>query len=154
MQAAELSQALATGIVNSHMSSGATGYDSKTYEHQVLVRHPAWLPKNAIIVNQAAFDALDPAAQAAVIKAAADAEAPRLEASQEKNDWYKKALAEKGMKIASPPPGQAAGRHEAGRRDLLGDWEKKAGADGARWSPPTASPDPTSSCRAPVLDLL
>src|SRR6185369_16088667 len=33
VQAAELSQALATGIVDSYMSSGATGYDTKTYEH-------------------------------------------------------------------------------------------------------------------------
>ncbi|MEP6825101.1 MAG: TRAP transporter substrate-binding protein, partial [Ramlibacter sp.] len=33
VQAAELSQALATGVVDSYMSSGSTGYDSKTYEH-------------------------------------------------------------------------------------------------------------------------
>ena len=32
MQAAELPQALATGVVNSFMSSGATGYDSKVWE--------------------------------------------------------------------------------------------------------------------------
>ena len=32
VQAAELSQALATGVVESYMSSGSTGYDSKTYE--------------------------------------------------------------------------------------------------------------------------
>jgi TRAP-type C4-dicarboxylate transport system substrate-binding protein len=41
VQAAELSQAMATGVVDSYMSSGSTGYDTKTYEqHQVLVRHP------------------------------------------------------------------------------------------------------------------
>ena len=41
IQAAELTQALATGVVESYMSSGSTGYDTKTYEqHQVLVRHP------------------------------------------------------------------------------------------------------------------
>ena len=32
VQAAELPQALATGVVNSFMSSGATGYDSKVWE--------------------------------------------------------------------------------------------------------------------------
>ena len=32
IQAAELGQALATGVVESYMSSGSTGYDSKTYE--------------------------------------------------------------------------------------------------------------------------
>jgi TRAP-type C4-dicarboxylate transport system substrate-binding protein len=33
VQAAELSQAMATGVVESYMSSGSTGYDTKTYEH-------------------------------------------------------------------------------------------------------------------------
>ena len=62
MQAAELSQALATGVVNSYMSSGSTGYDTKTYESlKYWYDTQAWLPKNAIIVNQAAFNALDAA---------------------------------------------------------------------------------------------
>jgi TRAP-type transport system periplasmic protein len=70
VQAAELSQALATGVVNSYMSSGSTGYDSKTYESiKYWYDTQAWLPKNAIIVNAAAFNALDPATQAAVMKA-------------------------------------------------------------------------------------
>ena len=30
VQAAELSQAMATGVIESYMSSGATGYDTKT----------------------------------------------------------------------------------------------------------------------------
>ncbi len=33
VQAAEVSQALATGVIDSYMSSGATGFDSKTYEY-------------------------------------------------------------------------------------------------------------------------
>jgi len=33
VQAAELSQAMATGVVESYMSSGSTGFDTKTYEH-------------------------------------------------------------------------------------------------------------------------
>ncbi len=60
VQAAEVPQALATGVIDSYMSSGATGYDSKTYEHiKNFYDTQAWLPKNAIIVNQKAFDALD-----------------------------------------------------------------------------------------------
>jgi len=34
VQASELSQAFATGIVDSFMSSGSTGYDSKVYQHR------------------------------------------------------------------------------------------------------------------------
>jgi len=75
VQASELSQAFATGIVDSFMSSGSTGYDSKVYEY---VKHfyntEAGLPKDAVIVNQRAFNALDAATQEAVLQAAAKAE--------------------------------------------------------------------------------
>jgi TRAP-type C4-dicarboxylate transport system substrate-binding protein len=131
IQAAELGQALATGVVNSYMSSGSTGYDSKTYESiKYWYDTQAWLPKNAIIVNAAAFNALDPATQAAVTKAAADAEARGWKISQEKNDWYKKALTEKGMKIMPPSPKLMTDMKQVGGI-MLADWEKKAGADGA-----------------------
>jgi len=131
IQAAELSQALATGVVNSYMSSGSTGYDSKTYESiKYWYDTQAWLPKNAVIVNKKSFEALDKPAQDAVVKAAADAEARGWKLSQEKNDWYKKALADKGMKIVEPPAKLTADLKQVGGV-MLADWEKKAGADGA-----------------------
>jgi TRAP-type transport system periplasmic protein len=131
VQASELSQALATGVVDSYMSSGATGYDTKTYEHvKYWYDTQAWLPKNALIVNKKAFDALDAATQAAIAKAAADAEVRGWKTSEEKNDWYKKALAEKGMKIIAPPAKLNADLKQVGST-MLSDWLKKAGADGA-----------------------
>ena len=130
VQAAELSQALATGVVESYMSSGSTGYDSKTYESiKYWYDTQAWLPKNAVIVNKKSFDALDKATQDAVLKAAADAEVRGAKLSEEKNDWYKKALAEKGMKIMKPPAKLMTDMRQVGTI-MLADWEKKAGADG------------------------
>ncbi|HZN46916.1 MAG TPA: TRAP transporter substrate-binding protein [Ramlibacter sp.] len=130
VQAAELSQALATGVVNSYMSSGSTGYDSKTYESiKYWYDTQAWLPKNAVIVNQKAFDALDKPTQEAVLKAAAEAEKRGWALSEEKNEWYKKALAEKGMKIMKPSPKLMADMKQVGGI-MLADWQKKAGADG------------------------
>jgi TRAP-type transport system periplasmic protein len=130
IQAAELSQALATGVVESYMSSGSTGYDSKTYESiKYWYDTQAWLPKNAVIVNKKSFDALDKATQDALLKAAADAEARGWKISEEKNDWYKKALAEKGMKIMAPSPKLMADLKQVGGL-MLSDWEKKAGSDG------------------------
>jgi TRAP-type transport system periplasmic protein len=131
VQAAELSQALATGVVNSFMSSGSTGYDSKVYESiKYWYDTQAWLPKNAVIVNQKAFDALDKPTREAMLKAAAEAEQRGWKMSEEKNDWYKKALAEKGMKILKPSPKLMADMQQVGGI-MLADWEKKAGADGA-----------------------
>jgi TRAP-type C4-dicarboxylate transport system substrate-binding protein len=130
VQAAELSQALATGVVESYMSSGSTGYDSKTYEHiKYWYDTQAWLPKNALIVNKRAFDALDKSTQDAVLKAAKDAETRGWKISEEKNDWYKKALAEKGMNIVKPSDKLTADMKQVGGT-MLNDWLKKAGADG------------------------
>lgn len=130
IQAAELSQALATGVVESYMSSGSTGYDSKTYESiKYWYDTQAWLPKNGILVNKKAFDALDKPTQEALMKAAAEAEARGWKISEEKNAWYKKALADKGMKIMTPSPKLVADLKQVGGI-MLTDWQKKAGADG------------------------
>jgi TRAP-type C4-dicarboxylate transport system substrate-binding protein len=130
IQAAELTQALATGVVESYMSSGSTGYDSKTYEHiKNFYDTEAWLPKNAVIVNLKALQALDKPTQDAVLKAAADAEARGWKVSQEKNDWYKKALIEKGMKIHKPSAKLMVDMQQVGGI-MVTDWEKQAGPDG------------------------
>jgi TRAP-type C4-dicarboxylate transport system substrate-binding protein len=131
VQVAELSQAMATGVINSYMSSGSTGYDTKTYESiKYFYDVQAWLPKNAVIVNKKAFDALDATTQAALLKAAADAEVRGWKVSEEKNDFYKKALTEKGMKIMTPSAKLAADFRQVGGI-MQADWLKRAGADGA-----------------------
>ncbi len=130
IQAAEVSQAFATGVVEAMMSSGATGYDSKIYESvKYWYDTQAWLPKNAVIVNLKAFNALDPAAQQALTKAAHEAQLRGWKLSAEKNEWYKKELSAKGMNIVRPSPKLAADLKQVGAT-MLADWEKKAGSDG------------------------
>ena len=130
IQAAELPQALATGAVESYMSSGATGYDSKTYEHiKYWYDTQAWLPKNAVLVNKKAFDALDKATQDAVLKVAKDIEPRGWKISDEKNEWYKKALAEKGMKVVKPSAKLTNDFKQVGNI-MLEEWLKKAGPEG------------------------
>src|SRR5512138_1502066 len=103
VQAAELSQAMATGVIESYMSSGATGYDTKTYEHlKVWVDTQAWLPKNAVIVNKAAFDALDAPSKQALLKAGADAEKRGWDLAKAKNTEYIDLLKKNGMTIQPP----------------------------------------------------
>jgi TRAP-type C4-dicarboxylate transport system substrate-binding protein len=130
IQAAELPQALATGVVNSFMSSGGTGYDSKAWEtltHFYDVQ--AWIPKDATFVNKAAFAALDKPTQDALLKASAEAEARGWKMWEEKTNWYLDQLKAKGMKIQKPSEALAAGFKKAGET-LTADWLKKAGADG------------------------
>jgi TRAP-type C4-dicarboxylate transport system substrate-binding protein len=130
IQAAELPQALATGVVNAFMSSGGTGYDSKVWEsldHFYDVQ--AWIPKNYTIMNKAAFDALDKPTQEAILKAAATAEARGWKAWEEKANWYLDQLKAKGMKVLAPSAELASGFKKVGEQ-LTADWLKKAGADG------------------------
>lgn len=103
IEAAELSQALATGVAESFISSGSTGVDSKVWEsltHFYDVQ--AWLPRNTIFVNKDSFSALDEATQGAIMdcgaKAAASGEAKARELTAE----YLKTLAENGMTVSEP----------------------------------------------------
>ena len=60
IQAADLRQALATGLINAFMTSSATGYDTKAWETMTYFYDTqAWLPKNVTFVNKAAFERLD-----------------------------------------------------------------------------------------------
>jgi TRAP-type C4-dicarboxylate transport system substrate-binding protein len=130
IQLAELGQALATGTVENFLTSSASGVENKLYES---VKHfytvNAWLPRNAIVVSQKAFDALDKPTQEAVLKAAAAAEQRGWATSEKKNDEYLKELAAKGMKIAAPSAALSAELKKVGAT-MTAEWLKQAGPDG------------------------
>jgi TRAP-type C4-dicarboxylate transport system substrate-binding protein len=130
IQAADLRQALATGLINAFMTSVATGYDSKAWESMsYFYDTQAWLPKNVTFVNKAAFDQLDVPTQGALLKVAAAAEARGWWRSQDKTKWYGEQLAARGLKVLKPSGPLKAGLQQIGER-LTGEWLTKAGADG------------------------
>ena len=130
VQAADLSQAMATGVVESYMSSGSTGADTKTYEHlKYWYDTQAWLPKDAVIVNKAAYDKLDKATQDALLKAAANAEVRGLAASKKTNTDSLDKLRAGGMQIVPPSPQLKADMQKVGEV-MLKEWLAKAGPEG------------------------
>jgi TRAP-type C4-dicarboxylate transport system substrate-binding protein len=130
IQAAELPQALATGVVTSFISSGSTGYDSKVWESLThWYDTKAWIPKNITFVNKGIFDALPKDQQDALLKAAKEAEERGWKIAEEKATWYIGELKAKGMKVLHPSPELSAGLKKFGE-DLTATWLKKAGADG------------------------
>src|SRR6185503_5427059 len=130
VQAAELPQALATGVVNAFMTSGSTGYDSKAWESMThFYDTQAWIPKNVTFVNKAAFDALDKPTQDAVLKAAAVAEERGWKLAEEKAKWYLDQLKANKMQVLPPPAALKTGLEKVGEQ-LTADWTKKAGAEG------------------------
>ena len=130
IQAADLRQALATGLINALMTSGATGYDVKVWESMhYFYDTQAWIPKNITFANRAAFDRLDKPMQDAVLKTAAAAEARGWRWSQEKARWFMEQLAAHGMTVVPPSEDLKAGLRQIGDR-LSGEWLTRAGADG------------------------
>jgi|SRR6185369_12543919 len=130
VQAAELAQALATGVVNSFITSAATGYDSKAWESMThFYDTQAWIPKNITMVNKAAFDSLDKPTQDALLKAAATAETRGWKMWQDKAGWYADQLKSHKMKVLPPSDTLKTGLKKVGDQ-LTADWLKKAGADG------------------------
>jgi TRAP-type C4-dicarboxylate transport system substrate-binding protein len=130
VQLAELPQALATGAVHNFLTSSASGVDSKLHEH---VKHfyavAAWLPRNALVVNQRSFDALDKATQDALLKTAAAAEARGWRLSEERDAEYLKELAAKGMKIDPSAAALKAELRTIGEK-MTAEWLATAGPEG------------------------
>lgn len=130
IQAAELTQALATGAVTTFMTSGATGYDSKVWEQvKYYYEVNAWLPKDLVIVSKKAFDALDKPTQDAVLKAAVAAETRGWKISEEKNVWYKEQLVKNGMKVESGSEQLRSDFKKIGLT-MIADWTTQTGAEG------------------------
>lgn len=130
VQAAELSQALATGVVEATMTSGATGVDSRLYEHmKYYYDMQAWLPKNMVIVNKKAFDSLDQASKDAVLKAALDAQARGLVASKRVNTETLEKLKANGVQVLPPSAQLKADMKKVGDT-MAQEWLTKTGPEG------------------------
>jgi TRAP-type C4-dicarboxylate transport system substrate-binding protein len=130
VEAAELSQALATGVAESFISSGSTGYDRKVWEHLThFYEVNAWLPRNYVFANKDAWNKLDEGTRNIVKGVAMLAEQAGTTKSQQLTDWYMAQLAANGMKV-QPAGDKLRGELEEIGATMTGEWLAKAGADG------------------------
>jgi TRAP-type C4-dicarboxylate transport system substrate-binding protein len=130
IQLAELGQALATGAVENFLTSSASGVENKLFESvKHFYRVNAWLPKNAVVVSQKAFDALDKPTQDTLVKAAATAQERGWKLSEAKDTEFQKELVAKGMKVNDPSPALKRDFKAIGDK-LTSEWLAAAGADG------------------------
>lgn len=130
IEAADLSQALATGVAEAFISSGSTGYDRKVWEqlsHFYDVQ--AWLPRNTVFVNKDSWDALSDANKAAITDCGAKAEAAGLAKAKELTQFYIDGLAENGMTVAAPGDALKA-ELEAFGATMTQEWLDNAGDSG------------------------
>jgi len=131
IEAAELSQALATGVVDSFISSGSTGVDSKVWEsltHFYDVQ--AWLPRNIVFVNKSAFEGLDEATQQVLLDCGATAGAEGTRIAEELTAGYLEELRANGMTVAEPSDQLREELNGLGET-MTEEWIAAAGDDGA-----------------------
>lgn len=106
IEAAEISQAFATGVAESMISSGSTGYDRKVWEslsHFYEVN--AWLPRNYVMANLEAWNGLDAGTQNVINGCAILAEYAGDWRSIQYTEFTLKELAANGMTVG--PAGDA-----------------------------------------------
>ena len=127
----DIPQAFATGRVDAMITSPSTGANSKAWDFVSHFYHTqAWLPKNIVVVNEKAFGALDAKVQAAVLKAASDAEARGWKSSMAETEAKMKILKDNGMQVLTPSAELMDGLKGIGK-SMTDEWVTKAGADGA-----------------------
>ena len=130
VEAAELSQALATGVAEAFISSGSTGYDRKVWEHlSHYYKVNAWLPRNYVMVNKGIWEGLDDATQAALQKAGDETGAACSAKSAELAGWYFEQLADNGMSVEDAGPEFLSELQAIGTK-MTADWVKAAGPNG------------------------
>lgn len=131
VEAAELTQALATGVAEAFISSGATGYDSKVWEQlNHFYDAQAWLPRNYVFVNKDAWDGLDPQVQNCLRSSAMMAQAAGTARSEQLTGWYAEQLAKNGMTVAAPGEQLGADLARVGET-MTTEWIDAAGDEGA-----------------------
>jgi TRAP-type transport system periplasmic protein len=130
IEAADIGQAFATGVADSMISSGSTGYDMKIWEYvKYWYDTQAWLPKNMVIINLDTWNGLDEKTQAIILEQAGKAEEAGWAKARELADWYKVELAKNGMTVEPPSPELATGFKEIGGK-MTEEWLVDSGDNG------------------------
>ena len=125
----EIGQAFSTGLISGMLTSPTTGVDSQAWD---FVNHyydvKAFIPKNFVLVNKAAFDALPTESQKALTDAAAEAETRGWQMAQEATEKATATLQENGMEVHEAPEALAADLATVG--ETMRDEWIAAGNDG------------------------
>jgi len=131
VEAADIPQAFSTGQVEAMITSPSTGANSKAWDfvsHYAPIN--AWVPKNIVVVNKAAFDALDDKIKTIVLDAAAKAEARGWEMSKQETEKKTSELVENGMIVVEPSGTLLEGLKDIGSQ-MQSQWQDSA-SDEAR----------------------
>lgn len=129
VEASDIPQAFSTGQVEAMITSPSTGANTKAWDfvtHYTPIN--AWVPKNIVVVNKDAFNALNAATQKAVLAAAATAETRGWEMSKAETAAKTAILKENGMIVVTPSAELLSGLKKIGVQMQV-DWNTSASAE-------------------------
>ena len=130
IEAAEISQAFATGVAESMISSGATGYDRKVWESLTnFYEADAWIPRNTVFVNTSVWEGVSDDNRAKVEECAATAAENGLQRAKDYTQFTLDGLAENGMSVEKPSEQLASELREIGKT-MTEEWLEEAGDTG------------------------
>lgn len=130
IEAAEISQAFATGVVESMVSSGATGYDRKIWESLThFYEVDSWLPRNYVMVNTDSWNGASEANKNVILGCAELAEYAGTWRSKEYTGFTLAGLRAGGMTV-QPAGAKLKGELEDIGATMTNDWLSAAGAEG------------------------
>ncbi len=130
IEAAEISQAFATGVASSMVSSGATGYDRRVWESlSHFYEVDAWLPRNYIMVNMDVWSDTSEANQAIINACAGLAEYAGAWRAREYTGFTLAGLAAGGMTVQPAGDQLMSDLREIGAT-MTSEWLEAAGDEG------------------------
>ena len=130
IEAAEISQAFATGVASSMVSSGATGYDRRVWESlSHFYEVDAWLPRNYIMVNMEVWNDTSEVNQRVINACAGMAEYAGYWRAEEYTGFTLAGLAAGGMTVQRAGDQLMAELREIGET-MTAEWLEAAGEEG------------------------
>lgn len=130
IEAAEISQAFATGVAESMISSGATGYDRKVWESLThFYEVDAWLPRNYVMVNKGVWEGVSDANRNVMRGCAQLAEYAGNWRSKEYTGFTLQGLRDGGMTVGPAGEGLVNELKEIGNT-MTNEWLENAGDEG------------------------
>ena len=130
VEAAEISQAFATGVAEAMVSSGSTGYDRKVWESLThFYEVDAWLPRNYIMVNKDIWKKTSEGNQNVIRGCAQMAEYAGNWRAKEYTGFTLAGLKAGGMKVG-PAGDKLVGELKGIGETMTAEWLKAAGDDG------------------------
>ncbi|SHK22748.1 TRAP-type C4-dicarboxylate transport system, substrate-binding protein [Roseomonas rosea] len=132
VQASEVPQAFATGVINGMVTSAATGVDTQAWDYcKVFTPVNFTYTNNIVFVRRRDFEALPAAQRTAVQEAAQAAQARGLEMSRAAEKEAQDTLAARGLKIEQPSQALRDGLSRISAT-MTEEWAAKAGEDGKK----------------------